>query len=33
MEWKVWGIVSRVYTMGSRDWFKTRNKFKVLFNI
>jgi len=26
-------MVSRVYTMGSHDWSRTRNKSKVLFNI
>jgi len=33
MEWKVWRIVSRVYTIGLYNWSKTRNKFKVFFNI
>jgi len=26
-------MASRVYIIGSRDWFKTNNKFKVFFNI
>jgi len=33
IEWKVWRMVSRVYTMGLYNWSRTRNKFKVLFNI
>jgi len=33
MEWEVWRIVSRVYTIGLYNWSRTRNKFKVLFNI
>jgi len=33
MERKVWGIASKVYTMGLHNWSRIRNKFKVLFNI
>jgi len=33
MEWKVWRIISRVYTIGLYNWSGTRNKSKVLSNI
>jgi len=33
IEWKVWRMVSRVYTMGLYNWFRIRNKSKVFFNI
>jgi len=33
MEWKVWRMVSRVYTIGLYDWSRTRDEPEVLFNI